>query len=139
MAEPTRAELERDAIDITPYVTEITMQPPSPRERTRAAITARLIDQHGLTADQAALAMEQADAGTRGEHSGLVTTVALGMFTEQWGQLWQAVQPVFQQLVQAFNAAMEQASQYAEITAPKSDRPAWQSPHGPKQKGHRRG
>jgi hypothetical protein len=152
--EPTRAELERDAIDITPHVSHVTMQRPTPtevlerhkaqraeRERltnpTRLAIIARLVDRHGLTEDQAALAVDRAD---KGEHSALVSTVVVALFTEQWGQLWQAVQPVLQQLAQAFNVAMKQATQYAEIIqAPAAaDRPAWQSPHGPAPKrGHR--
>lgn len=116
------------------------MTDPDARERTRAAITARLIEQHGLTEDQAALAVEQASTGIPGEHSGLVTAVALAMFAEQWGQLCQAVQPVLQQFAQAFTAAMKQATQYAEIVSPPAaaDRPAWQSPHGPAPKrGHR--
>ncbi|MEY9837413.1 hypothetical protein [Streptacidiphilus sp. EB103A] len=108
---------------------------------TRLAIIARLIERHGLTENQATLAVDQVAEGIQGEHTAFVGPAVLSLFAEQWAQLWQAVQPVLQQFVQAFTAAMKQATQYAEIITPPAaaDRPAWQSPHGPKQKGNRRG
>jgi hypothetical protein len=108
---------------------------------TRLAIIARLVERHGLTQDQAALAVDNASQGIHDDHTALITSAVLGMASEQWAQLIQAMQPIFQTIVQALDTAMKQTARYAEIINPPAvaDRPAWQSPHGPPQKGHDRG
>ena len=73
---------------------------------TRLALIARLVDRHGLTEQQATTALDSANAGVQNEHSGLVAHAMLAMFTEQWGQIWQAVQPALQVIGQAVQAAM---------------------------------
>lgn len=114
-------------------------------EPIRLAIIGRLIDRHGLSSAQAATAVDQTTQGIQGEHTALVSGAVIGMASEQWTQIMAAIQPVLQAFAQVAATALKEAAalaKYLEPPAPSGrvgDRPAWQSPYGPQEKGHRHG
>lgn len=94
---------------------------------TRLALIARLVERHGLTQEQAETAADNANARIPDEHTTLVHGALLSMITEQWGQVWQAVQPVMKMLGQAFTAATRQFAEVAKWL-PAEPEPAVEQP-----------
>lgn len=88
---------------------------------TRLAIIARLVDQHGLTGVAAAVAVDHANQGIRDEHTALVSSAVLGMFTEQLMATWRAMQPVLQAIAQAWRNTERQLAELAKYATREGD------------------
>ncbi|WP_435609990.1 hypothetical protein [Streptomyces sp. C10-9-1] len=104
----------------------------------RDAIARRLVDRHGLSHLAAHTAVARAAAGVPGRHHDLVLAEQDALIEESLAQLkafTEAIAPAVQQLTATVVRLMDALEP---LTAPRRTRPAWQSPYGPQQKGHRR-
>lgn len=113
----------------------------------RATLAQRLIDRHDMDPLDAALAVWNFMRGIDGPHTELVRAEGRELLAEIFAPMTKALQELMAAVAPAFKAAVEAVqrastavqSDYVLVSAAKTrDRPAWQSPHGPAQKGHRR-
>lgn len=115
--------------------------PPPERPRTNGqnVIIRRLIDRHGLTAEQAQAAILAVEQGQTGEHSDLAALEAQAFLAEFQANLRAAFQPLLQRVADQFRQIKEALQYLPEAVGcddcgkrvPRRDRPAWQSPYGP--------
>lgn len=109
-------------------------------EQTRAAMNlkmiGRLVERHGLTAEDAATAIAQHHRGETGPHTPLITAEAFAMLGEFTARLRAAISEAFTAVVReaaesfaAFTRAVESSA--APGSGRRPDRPAWASPYGP--------
>lgn len=108
----------------------------------------RLVDRHGLTPADAARAVSRYAYGKTSEHTDLVRAESQALLAEIFVPICKAMNDLMAGLAPAFKAlgeaavragkAMQDDYQLVQGVSRASDRPAWQSPHGPAQKGHRR-
>ena len=106
-----------------------------PRANGRNIIIQRLIDRHGLDADEAHAAVFAAERGQGGDHARLAAVEAQAALNEVAAQIRAAVQPMLQRVTDQFRQIKEAFQQLPEAVdykpAPRRDRPAWQTPYGP--------
>ena len=106
-----------------------------PRINGRNVIVQRLIDRHGLNADEAHAALLAAERGQDSEQARLAAAEAQAALNEVAAQIRAAVQPMIQRVADQFRQIKEVLQQLPEVVdykpAPRRDRPAWQTPYGP--------
>lgn len=117
--------------------------PPPPAVRPRAngrnMLIQRLIDRHGLTADEARAAILDAERGQQGPHTELAGLEAQAALDEIRAAFRAAFQPLLERVTAQF-AQLKEAFQHLPEAAGcndcgrparRRDRPAWQTPYGP--------
>lgn len=117
--------------------------PPLPAVRPRAngavVLVQRLIDRHGLSAEEARAAVLAAEYGLDTDHARLAAAEAQAALEEITTQLRAAFEPMLQRVADQFRQIKEAFQRLPEAAgcddcgtpARRRDRPAWQSPYGP--------
>lgn len=110
---------------------------PVPERPGRSILVKRLVERHGLEAEQARRAVVAVELGRDDEHVALVQAEARAAMNETMQAFRAALRP----MAEAANTAAKQIAEAlkalrtatASPPAPgrRTDRPAWQSPYGP--------
>ncbi|MFF1962957.1 hypothetical protein ACFVW5_04915 [Streptomyces sp. NPDC058232] len=112
------------------------MPPEEASARAALLLTARLVQRHELTPQEASLAVEQARQKDTGPHTHLVTLEAMQVLREATAPIRatiEALRPIAEAAAAAM-AELARALQPAaqQTTAARNDRPAWATPYGPR-------
>ncbi|MCM1964862.1 hypothetical protein [Streptomyces sp. G1] len=110
-------------------------------EQTRASMNltmiGRLVQRHGLTAEEAATAVAQHSRGETGPHTPLIAAEAFVMLGEFTARLRAALIEAFAPAMERLAAGLAQLARNVQTLTEqdtgrrRSDRPAWVSPYGP--------
>ncbi|MER7739975.1 hypothetical protein ABTX34_16945 [Streptomyces sp. NPDC096538] len=109
---------------------------PMTRPEIQAAVLLRhrLVTRHGLTSEEATIAIVQRHRGEEGPHTHLVAaeaTAALKEVTAEFRAVMEALRPAAEAAAAAVRAFLQAVRTAPHPVGRRRDRPAWQSPYGP--------